>query len=122
MSTIRKSQVQSVPITQGSQFNTTNQLYRPLKDTLQNPDIVRQHAEYTPVIAQSSQVSKDYRRLSTIELQKHCKWYLKKEKNIYVPDNELVPTNNLDLVRNEKFVAVDAYEKITGPPISPEEL
>ena len=69
MSSIRKSQVQSVPLTQGSQFSCTNQLYRPLKETLQHPEIVRQHAELTPVLAQSSLVSKDFRRLNTIELQ-----------------------------------------------------
>lgn len=66
MSSIRKSQVQSVPLTQGSHFSSTNQLYRPLKETLQHPEIVKQHAERTPLLAQSSLVSKDYRRLNTL--------------------------------------------------------
>lgn len=66
MSSIRKSQVQTVPLAQGSQFFSTNQLYRPLRETLQHPEIVRQHAERTPVLAQSSLLSKEYKRLNTL--------------------------------------------------------
>ena len=64
MSTFRKSQVQTVPLVQGSQFSNTNQLYKPLKETLQHPEIIRQHANLTPVLVQGSMVSKDYRRLN----------------------------------------------------------
>ena len=54
---------------QGSQFSNTNQLYKPLRETLQHPEIVRQHANLTPVLVQGSRVSKDYRRLNEYELQ-----------------------------------------------------
>lgn len=49
--------------------NTEN-LYRPLKETLANPQILRQHEGLTPLVAQSSLVSKQYRRLDTLELQR----------------------------------------------------
>jgi len=39
-----------------------------------------------------------------------------------VPNGELVPTNNINLVKGEKFYAVNASEKIVGPPITYEEL
>jgi hypothetical protein len=34
----------------------------------------------------------------------------------------LYASNNLDPIKNERFVAVDASERILGPPITPEEL
>lgn len=49
--------------------NTEN-LYRPLKETLANPHIVKQHETLTPLVAQSSLVSKEYRRLNTLDLQR----------------------------------------------------
>lgn len=39
-----------------------------------------------------------------------------------MPNGELVPTNNINLVKGEKFYAVNASEKIVGPPITYEEL
>ncbi len=58
-----------VSLRDGSRFNNTNNLYQPLKETLTHPEIVRQHQELTPVIAQSSLVSKQYKRLNTLEFE-----------------------------------------------------
>jgi hypothetical protein len=42
---------------------------------------------------------------------------------MYIPQGvELEPTHNLQPIRNERFIAVDACERILGPPITPEEL
>ena len=67
---IRKSQVHSnVLVSQHTHYQNTDNLYRPLKETFAHPEVVRQHASYTPEAAQSSMVSKgQYRRLNTKEL------------------------------------------------------
>jgi hypothetical protein len=35
---------------------------------------------------------------------------------------QLEPTRNLNPIRNERFIAVDACERILGPAITPEEM
>jgi hypothetical protein len=65
----RVSQVNHVPLRQGTVYTTTNNLYQPIKETLDHPEIIRQHQNLTPVIAQNSLVSKEFRRLNTLELK-----------------------------------------------------
>ena len=50
-------------------YQNTDNLYRPLKETLAHPEIVRGHADYTPQAAQTSQVSRSFKRLDTKELR-----------------------------------------------------
>ena len=59
---------QSVLVNEQTHYQNTENLYRPLKETLANPQWSREHAQYAPDISQNSQVSKRYRRLDTKEI------------------------------------------------------
>jgi len=58
----------NVLVSQHTHHQNTDNLYRPLKETLAHPEVVRQHADYTPEAAKSSMVSQRYKRLNTKEL------------------------------------------------------
>ena len=59
---------QSVLVREHTHYQNTENLYRPLKETLAHPQWSREHAQYAPEVSQTSQVSKKYRRLDTKEL------------------------------------------------------
>ena len=60
----------NVLVSQHTHYQNTDNLYKPLKETFAHPEIVRQHANYTPEAAQSSMVSRQYKRLDTKELHR----------------------------------------------------
>lgn len=68
-SQLKGSNVRMSRIKEGTHYQNTNNLYRPLKETFEHPEILRQHEGLTPVVAQSSYVSKEYRKLNTLELR-----------------------------------------------------
>ena len=55
-------------VSQHTHYQNTDNLYRPLKETIAHPEVVRSHADYIPQATQSSMVSKQYRRLDTKDL------------------------------------------------------
>jgi hypothetical protein len=66
---ISNIQHSTVSVRDNTHYQNTDNLYRPLKETIEHPEIVRQHEGFTPEAVKTSYVSREYRRLNTKDFQ-----------------------------------------------------
>lgn len=95
----------NVLVSQHTHHQNTDNLYRPLKETLAHPEIVRQHADYTPEAAKSSMVSQRYRRLNTKELHNLVNLALFRKKTPTFP----MP-NSSPPITSKEFVTKSSWQ------------